>query len=309
MNITLRQMEAFLEIMRLNSVTKAAHAIGRTQPAVSLMLSALETELGLPLFSRDRGRLIPLPEAHYFQEQCQTVLDQMNVAKSIMHEIVSMERGRLTLAAFPAFSNFILPKEINRFLEGKEGFKMTLITYASETVIEMVASQHCEIGIARLSGPRPTIESINFELPCQCAMPIGDPLAALDVITPAELSGKPLASMFAQHPMFQQVAATFERFGAEYNVRFEMQTFQPALPLVEAGQCYLICDAITVESYRLYAGDQPKLAFRPFFPQVMVGLSIMTPSQRPLSRPALALRDQLVASMEEMVAVSEASNG
>jgi DNA-binding transcriptional LysR family regulator len=304
MNITLRQMEAFLEIMRLNSVTKAAHAIGRTQPAVSLMLSSLETELGLELFSRDRGRLIPLPEAHYFQEQCQTVLDRMNVAKSIMHEIVSMERGRLTLAAFPAFSNFILPKEINRFLEGKDGFEMTLITYASDTVIEMVASQQCEIGIARLSELRPTIDAINFELPCQCAMPIGDPLSNLDVITPADLSGKPLASMFAQHPMFQQVAATFEQYGAVYNVRFEMQTFQPALPLVESGRCYLVCDAITAESYRLYAGDKPKLVFRPFLPRVMVGLSILTPSQRPLSRPAAALRDQLAAMMEDLVAAS-----
>lgn len=301
MNITLRQMEAFLEIMRLNSVTKAAHAIGRTQPAVSLMLSALEGELGLQLFSRDRGRLIPLPEAYYFQEQCQTVLAQMSVAKSIMHEIVSMERGQLTLATFPAFSNFILPKEINRFLQGRDEFKMTLMTHTSETIVEMVASQQCEIGVAHGTGWRPTINAINFELPCQCALPIDDPLTELDVITPNNLSGKPLATMFAQHPMFQQLTAAFTHCHAEFNQRFELQTFQPALLLAEQKKCYLVCDAVSAESYRLYAGDNPKLTFRPFLPLITAGVSIMTPSQRPLSRAATVLRDQLVATVEELI--------
>jgi DNA-binding transcriptional LysR family regulator len=293
-------MEAFLEIMRLNSVTKAAHAIGRSQPAVSLMLSALEGELGLELFSRDRGRLIPLPEAYYFQEQCQTVLSQMTMAKSIMHEIVSMERGQLTLATFPAFSNFILPREINRFLEGREDFKMTLMTHTSETIIEMVASQQCDIGVVHGTSLRPTLNTLNFDLPCQCALPIDDPLTALDVITPVELSGKPLATMFAQHPIFQKLTAAFIECRAELNQRFELQTFQPALLLAEQKKCYLVCDAISVESYRLYAGDNPKLTFRPFLPRVIAGVSIITPSQRPLSRAATTLRDQLAASVEQL---------
>ena len=48
--MNLRQLEAFQEVMLTGSVSEAARNIGRTQPAVSTMISGLEQTVGYELF-------------------------------------------------------------------------------------------------------------------------------------------------------------------------------------------------------------------------------------------------------------------
>ena len=50
--MTFRQLLSFSEVARLRSVTAAAHALGVTEPAVSLAVGALRRELGDQLFVR-----------------------------------------------------------------------------------------------------------------------------------------------------------------------------------------------------------------------------------------------------------------
>lgn len=50
------EIEAFLAVVRLGSITAAAQAIFITQPALSRRLQTLEEELGYPLFRRGKGQ-------------------------------------------------------------------------------------------------------------------------------------------------------------------------------------------------------------------------------------------------------------
>ena len=61
MNLSIKQLEAFREVMRTGSISEAARILNRTQPAVSSLISNLEEELGVSLFERQRGRLIRTP--------------------------------------------------------------------------------------------------------------------------------------------------------------------------------------------------------------------------------------------------------
>ena len=54
--MTLKQLEYFLEIARLGSVTKAAQVLNISQPPLSLQLKMLEEELGASLFTRTHAR-------------------------------------------------------------------------------------------------------------------------------------------------------------------------------------------------------------------------------------------------------------
>ena len=55
--IDLVLLQTFHEVARLGSVTGAAKQLGRSQPAVSHRLRALEAELGVPLFEKVGRRL------------------------------------------------------------------------------------------------------------------------------------------------------------------------------------------------------------------------------------------------------------
>src|SRR5450432_2639909 len=52
MRVTLTQLNAFVLVARLGSVTAAANALGVSEPAVSQALSALRQHMGDPLISR-----------------------------------------------------------------------------------------------------------------------------------------------------------------------------------------------------------------------------------------------------------------
>ena len=74
--MTLKQLEYFLEIAKMGSVTRAAQSLNVSQPPVSLQLKLLEEELGSPLFIRDKRHLeitparsrrrVPAGEADHF---------------------------------------------------------------------------------------------------------------------------------------------------------------------------------------------------------------------------------------------------
>ena len=58
-----KQLEAFLAFMTTGSTIEAAQRLGSSQPAVSRLLSQFESDLGVPLFVRRKGRLHPTAEA------------------------------------------------------------------------------------------------------------------------------------------------------------------------------------------------------------------------------------------------------
>jgi DNA-binding transcriptional LysR family regulator len=50
--VLIKQLEAFVEVVRRGTVSRAAEALGVTQPALTARLHALERELGQDLFAR-----------------------------------------------------------------------------------------------------------------------------------------------------------------------------------------------------------------------------------------------------------------
>ena len=69
--MTLKQLEYFLEIARMGSVSKAAQMLNISQPPLSMQLKALEDELGVPLFNRTKRGLEITPEGTLLQERAE----------------------------------------------------------------------------------------------------------------------------------------------------------------------------------------------------------------------------------------------
>ena len=300
MNITFRQLQTFREVMRQGSVSAAARAIGRTQPSVSAALANLEQELGFDLFLREKGRVIAKPEAHYFLEEAQTMLDRMAQTARMMREIGDLDKGQLRVACLPAASNFFLPNVLAEFVGARPDVTASLVTRSSSLIEELIASQQFDIGLSETPEPRSTIEFQEFHLKCVCAIHHQHPLAGKGWVTPDDLDGLPQATLSRDHPILIQTKQAFAEAGARFNQRFELQISQPALSLVEQGLCFSICDLISAESYRSYRRTDPKIAFVPFYPETLISTSILTPSQRPQSLLAEAFEAHLTNAMREL---------
>lgn len=297
MNLTVRQLTTFREVMRTGSISEAARNLGRTQPAVSAMISGLEAEVGFPLFDRAPGRFEPTPEAHFFAEEAEAILARIDRTRQSLRNLVAHGQGALRIACHPAASGVFLPAVLARFLADKPDVGASLMMRSSTVIEDLIASQQFDVGFAETPVPRNSIRQEDFELDYLCALPEADPLAARDVIRPEDLDDRPMATLFAEHASYRQTMAVFAAHGCRLRRRFELQTFLPGLSLVAAGQCYMICDMVTAYSYLHSPVDGPRVVFRQFRPAIVSGLSILTPAHRPISLVAQKFCAELHAAL------------
>ena len=286
MNLSIRQLATFREVMRSGSISEAARKLGRTQPAVSSTISGLENELELKLFMREQGRLVPTPEAEFFLEEAEAILRRLEISKRTLRGLANKEHGQLRIACIPEAGVQFLPDSLSRFVADKPSVKIALVSHIPADIEELIAARQFDIGFSETPRSRNSFDQIDFDLECMCAVPATDALASREVLTPAELDGYPLALLQSEHRTHKQTLDRFRDAGARFNQRFELRSAYPGLRFVEAGYCALVCDMITAykaqEAGRLGMGP-PSIVFRPFRPRIQNSLSILTPTHRPSS--------------------------
>jgi DNA-binding transcriptional LysR family regulator len=304
--VNFKQLSAFREVMLTGSVSKAAHNLHRTQPAVSSLIASLEEGIGFKLFSRMGGRLHPVPEAYYLLEEAAEILNRLDTSKRTMKSIRDLKRGVIRVVSMPGPSVFLLPHLIGRFVTGRDDVRVSLITRSSFQVQQLVSVQQYDVGLADLgldaAAESPLVDHDVMRFECLCALRADDPIAQKELVTARDLDGKPLATLYTDHSTFTQTKRAFDEMGARFNMRFETQYFIPLFTFVEQGLAYSIVDPLSAESYRIYRSDNGCLVFRPFLPAVCLVSSIMTPTHRPASNLAraftTAMKDELLRIRE-----------
>ncbi len=300
-----KQITAFHEVMLTGSVSAAARNLNRTQPAISALISSLESDTGFPLFSRMGGRLRPVPEAHYLFAEAGEILARLNTLDANLRLIRKSERGSLRVVAMPGPSVFLLPELIANFTEGREGVRISLNTHASPHVQQLISVQKFDVGLGDIGFPgvadSPLVNHDVWRLDSLCAVPACDPLAAKAVIRASDLDGRAMATLLAEHSHHLKIRQVFEEQGVALKVRFETQHFLPLFTFVERGLACALVDPLSAESYRLYRREDQRIAFRPFEPNVEIVASIMTPAHQPLSTLARAFVEELNVTIRRVV--------
>src|ERR1700759_1348899 len=113
----LEQLRSVMEIVRQGySVSRAAEALGQPQPAVSRQLAALERELGVDVFVRERKRLRgPTQPGAAIIEVAERVLADVAKMAKIARDFHAEEAGTLTIATTHTQARYALPPLIEAF--------------------------------------------------------------------------------------------------------------------------------------------------------------------------------------------------
>lgn len=145
----LERLESFLEIARTGSVTRAAHALGLSQPALSERLHGLERELGTDLFVRGK-RGVRLSEAgRALLPHAERALGAIDEGRRAVDEMRRGEVGRLAIGAAPAVSTYALPGALRRFQLAHAHVHLSVRTGHSEEILDLVLREEVELGLVR----------------------------------------------------------------------------------------------------------------------------------------------------------------
>lgn len=146
----LDQMRGFLETAREKSFTKAAEKLFLTQPAVSLQIKALETELGTKLFER-RGKQVLLTEAgRLLFERSEEVLALVSRVQQDIASLDELKSGRLSVGTSDTNCAYVLPPVVKSFRDAYPGVELRLTDRMSAEVVRLVLEGVVDFGLATL---------------------------------------------------------------------------------------------------------------------------------------------------------------
>lgn len=294
MRLNLRQVEAFRAVFQTGSMTAAGDLMGITQPAVSRLIRDLEAEIGLPLFERAGGRVIATPDAVALFREVERSFHGLDRVARAAAELRQRRQGELRIAASVAPSFFCLPAVIRAFHAAWPGVALSLKTGTSPEVLDLVAMQQCDLGVAVVPADSPGV--VTRALPLHealCVLPEGHALAAKAVIGPKDLDGLPLLVLSDYSRLQQQFIACLDAAGIAVNVVFESSFSASICPLVADGVGVGVVDPLTARAH-----EGRGVVLRPFRPAVTYELKAMFPAARPLGEREAAFTDLLQRHLE-----------
>jgi len=110
-----KQLEAFMQISKLHSFSKASEVLYLTQPALSSQINALERELGTQLFIRSTKKVFPTKAGVDFYEYAQKILALRDQSLFEMSRYSKECAGEINILASSVPAQYILPQMIADF--------------------------------------------------------------------------------------------------------------------------------------------------------------------------------------------------
>src|SRR5690606_33160557 len=112
-------------------------ALGISQPAVSGLIARLESQHGVKLFRRERGRLMPTSEANLLFVQVSEALNALQKISTSIDEINKARSGTLNIVAHPTASISWLPPFFSDFQQHRPEVHVRLASRSSEVLRAM----------------------------------------------------------------------------------------------------------------------------------------------------------------------------
>ena len=146
----LYQLRGFYEIVREQSFTRAAEKLFLTQPAISLQIKALETELQEMLLERNRRQIRLTPAGEILFLHARDIFARLEEAHSDIAALKSVLRGRLAIGTSDTNCTYILPGLLAEFRGRHPEVELDIRNRMSPEVGNLVLNDEVEFGLATL---------------------------------------------------------------------------------------------------------------------------------------------------------------
>lgn len=250
MNVSTRQLRAFLALVETRNFTRAAAATHLSQPAFSALIRQLEETLTVRLFDRSTRHVDLTPEGVEFEESARRVLAEFEAAVSGMHERSTRRRGRVAIALLPSLAADWLPAVLAGFRSQHPGIELSVADVLSEPCIEQVRGGHADFALAATRADTAELRaepfcSDEFHLVCRK----DHPLARLDKPRPKDLAAFPFIHLSRTSSVRQYIdAATLPQ--ALPSV-LEVDQLATVAGMVRAGLGISVVPALTLYQFRM----------------------------------------------------------
>lgn len=221
MTLQLRQLRHLVTLARRSSYARAAEELGLSQSALSRSIQALEAQLGMRLFDRDRAGVAPTPQGRMAVERAGVLLADADDLERQLILSAGAAHGRVRFGMAPMPARALLPALISERLRVAPDVVNEVVVRDGDALWQLLVAGEIEFFVTNagfaFDTPPPRVETLGH-FPIVPIVRAGHPL--LDD-APAHARFPVLRSSWTGVPLPEEITArmtgtanVIEDFGA-----------------------------------------------------------------------------------------------
>jgi DNA-binding transcriptional LysR family regulator len=277
--MNLRQIEVFRAVMLAGSVTDAARLLHVSQPGISRMLAHIELQLGLTLFERKKGRLMPTPEALALYAEVAEVYGGIRRVSECAQELKTGARLSLRVLASPSTALVAVPRAVASLAAQFPAAKLFVETLPAREMVNRLISREADVAISTLPIDNALLNSKPVgQWRLACVFPKGHALGRKRSLQPRDVVHERLIWFNRETPQGRIIADWCASNKVEESSSFEVRAGQMACALAASGAGIAIVDDLTARACRTEELDFRPITGSPSFGIFAVTLAGFAPS-------------------------------
>ncbi|TAN05975.1 MAG: LysR family transcriptional regulator [Rhodanobacteraceae bacterium] len=267
-----KQLQAFVAIAQLGTLTRAAESLFLSAPSVSLRLQALERELGAQLLQRGRRHVTLTRAGQTLLEYARPLIEGLDTLDAKFHSALpGIAEGELTIAAGTSTIQYLLPPLVTAYRKRYPSVRLQLANVTGKDGLAMLRSDHADFAVgSMLDVPNDLLYQPFRRYDPMLILPRGHPLAEQPNVRLEDLSPYGLILPPQRLTTYRMVDMVFKQHRVPYTVAIEVGGWEVIKQYVGMGLGISI-----VTSICLTDADQGNLVSRNmngWFPQRSYGV-------------------------------------
>ncbi len=291
--MNLRQIEVFRAVMNTGSTTEAAKLLHVSQPGISRLVRHVELQLGVNLFERRSGRLVPTAEARELHEEIEKVYRGVLHVRDVAAHLRYGTNATLRLLSSANTALQLVPRSIAALVGQYPGARVLFESLPTREFVKLLVAEEADLAIssAPLDHPALEIEEIGrWQL--LCALPEGHELLNQKKPMLASVLAGKLVAYSPEAPQSSVIDSWIKEHDVARNVAAEVRSGQAACAVAATGIATAFVDDLSARVYKADGLIFASIENAPSFPVYLV-----KNRHRPLSRLGEAIsaiiKDQL----------------
>jgi LysR family transcriptional regulator, carnitine catabolism transcriptional activator len=238
MNITFRQIRAFVAVAQHGRFSIGASRLHVTPSALSMLIRQLEGQIGARLFDR-HTRMVRLTElGAEFLPVARKVLADLESALAQSRDRSMLRRGRVSIATSTVLAATLMPWVISGFSAGRPGITVVLRDVVEQEIKRLVRAGEVDLGVG--TSLDPDAEAELEEVPLLedrlvALLPADHALAQKRSVSWRELAAQPLIVLGSGSPLRALVERAFRSNGIAVMPAYEVSFSSTVISMVAAG--------------------------------------------------------------------------
>ncbi|CAD0184293.1 Morphology and auto-aggregation control protein [Ruegeria sp. THAF57] len=235
MRPTLRQLEYIVTVSRLGRFGLAADVLNVSQPSLSAQISAVEQELGLRIFERNRGGVHATAKGEAFISRAQKILAEVQDLRHAMTSDAPVG-GRLRLGVLPSIGPYLLPQAIKKIHQDRPGLRIVVREENTRDLEQGLKAGRFDLIISTPEDHPNTMQQRLFNETLWIGVAIDDMLARdLHGVTAEDLRDRLILTLDQSHRLSRIVYALAAECGGVVSDEYEGTTLDSIVLMAASG--------------------------------------------------------------------------